>query len=233
MKLKGTAGHMEPWLGDDVPILDRFFKGGDSFRGFARSGIGPRMERSTTGTFSGDLDAIGGQTYAIGTVEVNFPVGLPEEFGVSGCRVHGFRHRVQCTGDGCRRAGDARLRHGRRLQCLRYQGIARFGRAPASSGNLPSDRCASTSPIRSSRPTTTRWNSSASASAASSRDGVAAEADIARILELLPHRYPFLLIDRVVDMDGEKSATGIKNVTINEPFFRAISPASPSCRECC
>lgn len=56
---------------------------------------------------------------------------------------------------------------------------------------------------------------------------MAAEADIARILELLPHRYPFLLIDRVVDMDGEKSATGIKNVTINEPFFVGHFPGFP------
>jgi outer membrane protein insertion porin family len=84
VKLKGTAGQMGPWAGDEVPILDRFYKGGDSFRGFARSGIGPRMERSSsTGNFTGALDAIGGQTYAIGTVEVYFPVGLPEEYGLS------------------------------------------------------------------------------------------------------------------------------------------------------
>ena len=44
-------------------------------------------------------------------------------------------------------------------------------------------------------------------------------------MQLLPHRYPFLLIDRIVDMKGEQSATGIKNVTINEPFFQAIFPA--------
>lgn len=82
-KLKGTGGHMLGWGGEEVPILDRFFKGGDSFRGFARSGIGPRMERQSS-PISGQTDAIGGQTYAIGTVEVSFPVGLPEEFGVSG-----------------------------------------------------------------------------------------------------------------------------------------------------
>jgi outer membrane protein insertion porin family len=85
LKLKGTAGHMLPWAGEEVPILDRFYKGGDSFRGFARSGIGPRMERSSSsGSFSDELDAIGGQTYAVGTVEFFFPVGLPEEYGVSG-----------------------------------------------------------------------------------------------------------------------------------------------------
>jgi outer membrane protein insertion porin family len=84
VKVKGTGGHMEGWGGEEVPILDRFFKGGESFRGFARSGIGPRMERQVSGTPTGSTDAIGGQTYAIGTVEVSFPVGLPEEFGVSG-----------------------------------------------------------------------------------------------------------------------------------------------------
>jgi outer membrane protein insertion porin family len=83
VKVKGTAGHMEGWGGEEVPILDRFYKGGDSFRGFARSGIGPRMERQSS-SGSDHTDAIGGQTYAIGTVEVSFPVGLPEEFGVSG-----------------------------------------------------------------------------------------------------------------------------------------------------
>jgi 3-hydroxyacyl-[acyl-carrier-protein] dehydratase len=52
-------------------------------------------------------------------------------------------------------------------------------------------------------------------------------ADIARILELLPHRYPFLLIDRIVQMDGDRSAIGIKNVTINEPFFQGHFPSHP------
>jgi 3-hydroxyacyl-[acyl-carrier-protein] dehydratase len=52
-------------------------------------------------------------------------------------------------------------------------------------------------------------------------------ADIARIMALLPHRYPFLLIDRIVDMDQDVSATGIKNVTINEPFFQGHFPQSP------
>lgn len=52
-------------------------------------------------------------------------------------------------------------------------------------------------------------------------------ADIARILKLLPHRYPFLLVDRIIDMDGDRSAIGIKNVTINEPFFQGHFPANP------
>ena len=52
-------------------------------------------------------------------------------------------------------------------------------------------------------------------------------ADIARIMKLLPHRYPFLLIDKMVDMDGEESGTAIKNVTINEPFFQGHFPGKP------
>ena len=52
-------------------------------------------------------------------------------------------------------------------------------------------------------------------------------ADILRIMKLLPHRYPFLLIDKMVDMDGDLSGTGIKNVTINEPFFQGHFPGAP------
>ena len=52
-------------------------------------------------------------------------------------------------------------------------------------------------------------------------------ADIARIMKLLPHRYPFLLIDKMIDMDGEESGTAVKNVTINEPFFQGHFPGKP------
>jgi 3-hydroxyacyl-[acyl-carrier-protein] dehydratase len=52
-------------------------------------------------------------------------------------------------------------------------------------------------------------------------------ADIARIMKLLPHRYPFLLIDKMVDMEGEEQGTAIKNVTINEPFFQGHFPGKP------
>ena len=52
-------------------------------------------------------------------------------------------------------------------------------------------------------------------------------ADIARIMKLLPHRYPFLLIDKMIDMDGEDSGTAIKNVTVNEPFFQGHFPGKP------
>jgi 3-hydroxyacyl-[acyl-carrier-protein] dehydratase len=52
-------------------------------------------------------------------------------------------------------------------------------------------------------------------------------ADISRIMKLLPHRYPFLLIDKMIDMDGEESGTAIKNVTMNEPFFQGHFPGKP------
>lgn len=52
-------------------------------------------------------------------------------------------------------------------------------------------------------------------------------ADILRIQRLIPHRYPFLLVDKVVDIDGFKSARGIKNVTMNEPHFQGHFPAKP------
>jgi 3-hydroxyacyl-[acyl-carrier-protein] dehydratase len=57
--------------------------------------------------------------------------------------------------------------------------------------------------------------------------GESKTADIARIMQLLPHRYPFLLIDRLADLDGDQSGTGIKNVTINEPFFQGHFPGAP------
>ena len=52
-------------------------------------------------------------------------------------------------------------------------------------------------------------------------------ADIALIQRILPHRYPFLLVDKVIDIDGIKSATGIKNVTMNEPHFQGHFPGKP------
>jgi len=52
-------------------------------------------------------------------------------------------------------------------------------------------------------------------------------ADIHLIQRLLPHRYPFLLVDKVVDIDGFKSARGIKNVTMNEPHFQGHFPGTP------
>ncbi|MBL26600.1 MAG: 3-hydroxyacyl-[acyl-carrier-protein] dehydratase FabZ [Rhodospirillaceae bacterium] len=57
--------------------------------------------------------------------------------------------------------------------------------------------------------------------------GGLAVVDIKRIMDMIPHRYPFLLIDRVVDVVPGEQATGIKNVSINEPFFAGHFPNSP------
>ncbi|MFN3132556.1 3-hydroxyacyl-ACP dehydratase FabZ [Roseibium sp.] len=54
-----------------------------------------------------------------------------------------------------------------------------------------------------------------------------ATADIMKVMKLLPHRYPFLLIDRIIEMDGDNSCIGIKNVTINEPQFQGHFPERP------
>ena len=51
--------------------------------------------------------------------------------------------------------------------------------------------------------------------------------DISGIMETLPHRYPFLLVDRIIDVDPGKRVVGIKNVTINEPFFTGHFPGNP------
>jgi beta-hydroxyacyl-ACP dehydratase FabZ len=47
------------------------------------------------------------------------------------------------------------------------------------------------------------------------------------IIKILPHRYPFLMVDRIIEMEPEKRVVGIKNVTANEPFFRGHFPADP------
>jgi 3-hydroxyacyl-[acyl-carrier-protein] dehydratase len=51
--------------------------------------------------------------------------------------------------------------------------------------------------------------------------------DVERIMKMIPHRYPFLMLDRVVDVIADASAVGIKNVTINEPFFQGHFPQHP------
>ncbi len=79
VKLEGNAGYIQPFGDKNVPLQDRFFKGADSFRGFAQSGVGPRQIGNDGGS-----DAIGGRTYAIGTLEANFPLGLPEALGITG-----------------------------------------------------------------------------------------------------------------------------------------------------
>ena len=52
-------------------------------------------------------------------------------------------------------------------------------------------------------------------------------ADIVKVLELLPHRYPFLMIDKIIEMNADISGIGVKNVTINEPFFAGHFPGKP------
>lgn len=71
----GTVGHIVG-LGEDIRLNDRFFLGGDDLRGFESGGVGPRD------TASGD--ALGGNQYASGSAELRFPLGLPDEFGLTG-----------------------------------------------------------------------------------------------------------------------------------------------------
>lgn len=52
-------------------------------------------------------------------------------------------------------------------------------------------------------------------------------ADIEMVLKLLPHRYPFLMVDRIIDIRGDEHGIGIKNVTINEPHFQGHFPGNP------
>ena len=51
--------------------------------------------------------------------------------------------------------------------------------------------------------------------------------DIYRVLQALPHRYPFLMVDRIRDINGDESGVGIKNVTFNEPHFQGHFPGHP------
>jgi UDP-3-O-[3-hydroxymyristoyl] N-acetylglucosamine deacetylase/3-hydroxyacyl-[acyl-carrier-protein] dehydratase len=51
--------------------------------------------------------------------------------------------------------------------------------------------------------------------------------DIRKIMRLLPHRYPFLMVDRIIELDGDRKVVGIKNVSINEPFFQGHYPGQP------
>jgi UDP-3-O-[3-hydroxymyristoyl] N-acetylglucosamine deacetylase/3-hydroxyacyl-[acyl-carrier-protein] dehydratase len=51
--------------------------------------------------------------------------------------------------------------------------------------------------------------------------------DINQLLQILPHRYPFLLVDRIIEIEGDKRIVGLKNVTMNEPFFQGHFPGHP------
>ena len=53
------------------------------------------------------------------------------------------------------------------------------------------------------------------------------QVNVERIMQIIPHRYPFLMIDKVIDIVSNASAVGIKNVTVNEPFFQGHFPQHP------
>jgi outer membrane protein insertion porin family len=73
-----NAGYITTYDGSTLPINDRFFKGGDTFRGFALAGIGPRDL-----SVNKDVGALGGDVYAIGTAAVRLPDFLPEDYGIN------------------------------------------------------------------------------------------------------------------------------------------------------
>ena len=66
----------------------------------------------------------------------------------------------------------------------------------------------------------------------SGEGGTLGTADIRAILRMLPHRYPFIMVDRVIDMRADEHAIGIKNVTINEPQFMGHFPDNPVMPAC-
>jgi outer membrane protein insertion porin family len=76
LSVTGSSGYIGGWGNDDVRINDRFYKGGNTFRGFQTAGIGPR---DTNPLYD---QALGGKFYAIGTIEQTFPDGLPEQYGI-------------------------------------------------------------------------------------------------------------------------------------------------------
>jgi 3-hydroxyacyl-[acyl-carrier-protein] dehydratase len=56
---------------------------------------------------------------------------------------------------------------------------------------------------------------------------VATTLDVLRVMEMIPHRYPFLMIDRVIEVVADRGAVGVKNVSINEAFFQGHFPREP------
>lgn len=77
LSVTGSAGLVVGWGDDEVRINDRFFKGGNSFRGFETAGIGPRDVASVN-----RQDALGGKAYVIGSMELTVPTFLPEQYGI-------------------------------------------------------------------------------------------------------------------------------------------------------
>src|SRR5262249_21234550 len=51
--------------------------------------------------------------------------------------------------------------------------------------------------------------------------------DTGEVMQILPHRYPFLMVDRIIGFEGENKITGVKSITINEPFFQGHFPGHP------
>jgi outer membrane protein insertion porin family len=72
----GSFGYVDGWGGDSIRVNDRFYKGGNTFRGFQTAGLGPRDTSQTRG------DSLGGKLYAIGTLEMTLPTYLPEQYGI-------------------------------------------------------------------------------------------------------------------------------------------------------
>jgi len=74
LSVTGSSGYVNGWGGDSIRINDRFFKGGNTFRGFQVAGIGPRDTQYD--------EALGGKFYVIQTTELSIPNGLPEQYGI-------------------------------------------------------------------------------------------------------------------------------------------------------
>lgn len=103
LQVGGQAGHIQG-IGEDVRIADRFFLGGDDLRGFQTYGVGPRDTITK--------DALGGNTYYTGTVEMRFPLGLPEDMGVYGAAFVDAGSLWNVQESGAEVADDASLRVG-------------------------------------------------------------------------------------------------------------------------
>ena len=146
---RAMGGHIQGWGGEDVRLLDLFYKGGETIRGFDRAGFGPRD--LLTG------DALGGSTYWAATAEVRFPLPfIPDDLGMSGAVFADVGSLFGAGADAktlqLRTASPATRRESASPTAPRS--VPRS--AAASSGTRRSDRCASTSPRRSSRRTSTK-----------------------------------------------------------------------------
>lgn len=80
--LRGRAGWIDGYAGDEVRLSDRFFEGASSFRGFEVAGVGPRYIQFRNDDGRLDGQSLGGNAYAIGTAEILIPTPLPAEYGI-------------------------------------------------------------------------------------------------------------------------------------------------------